>query len=69
MILTGSREERMYIELDEHRMGFSIRPALRLDPNPGPAVEWLSIACGIALVIAFVGVLVLIVHALLPSVN
>lgn len=68
-MLIGERNERQYVELDEHRMGFSIRPAYRIDPAPVVEHQWLHIVEGVIMALAAVAALGLCVHAMWPKIH
>lgn len=64
-ILTGERSERQYVEQEDHRMGYSVRPAYRRDPKATEKWDayWALIAVGVVVV------MFLVIHFLLPVVR
>jgi hypothetical protein len=69
-ILIGNRNARQYIEPQDHRRGYSIRPAYRPEPSQGErkrivegVVVWV-----VAPLVAW-GFVAWFVHSLLPSVR
>lgn len=65
MILTGERNERQFVEPDDYRMGYSVRPAYRRDPKATEKWDayWALIAIGV------VAVMFLVIRFVLPVVR
>lgn len=73
-MMIGDRHLRIVVDGDDLLRPYPIRPAFRPDPDPQAIPDWAYIAINVTVWLAIpaltaVGILLFILHALMPKIN